>query len=146
VGKCSSPLEDKKCNGAPKVAGLGGECAAYCGARDVRKAACTPAIVNITVSGAKDAAAGTQYEQVIERTLPAILRVEQRLKTRMELLARSQTAVSDGLKAIASSSAAQLPAVNPCLIGVEKAVTEGITTLKDDFRAASLVSTIAQGK
>ena len=125
---------------------IGGECAAYCTTRDLRKAACTPAIVNITVKGAKDAAAGVQYEQVIERSLPAILRVEQRLKNRMEALVRNQAVVSDGLKAITSGGAPQLQALSPCLIGVEKAMTEGLTTLKDDFRAASLVATIAQGK
>jgi hypothetical protein len=32
------------------------------------------------------------------------------------------------------------------LFGVEKAVTEGVTTLNDDFRAASLVQTIAESK
>jgi hypothetical protein len=147
LGKCSSALQDRQCTtGLAKVASLGPECAAYCGTRDVRKSVCTPAVVNITVKGAKDSAAGTQYEQVIERSLPAILRVEQRLKSRMETLARNQTAVSDGLKAIASGSAPQLPALNPCLLGVEKVMTEGMTTLKDDFRAASLAATIAQGK
>jgi len=98
------------------------------------------------VTGAKDAAASAQYEQVIEHNLPAILRVGQKLKGRMEALAKNQAAVSEGLKAITAGGSSALPSLNPCLFGVEKAVTEGVTTLNDDFRAASLVQTIAESK
>jgi len=146
VGKCSSALQQQQCNGTPKVASLGGECAAYCVTRDVRKSVCTPAIVNITVAGAKDAAASAQYEQVIERNLPAILRVGQKLKGRMETLAKNQTTVSDGLKAITAGGSSALTTLNPCLFGIEKTMSGGVTTLNDDFRAAQLVQTIAESK
>lgn len=146
VGKCSAAVQDPKCSVTPKVAGLSDECAAYCGTRDVRKSACTPAIVNVTVSGAKDTAAATQYEQAIERNLPAILRIEQKLKDRINTLAKNHAVVSDGLKAITAGGSSALPALNPCLFGAEKTVTEGVALLNDDFRATELAATIARGK
>jgi hypothetical protein len=146
MGKCSSPVRDPKCPGMVKVDGGGLECSAYCATRSVRKVACSAAVVNVTIAGAPDAAGARVYQQAIERNLPPILKVQRRLQGRLDLIAKDQAIVSSGLAAITASSASALPALSPCLFGVEKGVTEGIDRLNSDFRGASLIATVAQAR
>ena len=142
AGKCASPLTELACAGTLQPANVGPECIAACATRAARKATCTMATVNVTVSGAKDVAAGTAYEGAIEHALPLLLRIERRLRGRVEGIAKNQKLVGDGLKEVSQRG----PGANAsaCLIAVEKTVTEGTATLNADYRATSLVVTLAQ--
>jgi hypothetical protein len=138
-------VQEPKCLGAVKLAGISNECSAYCELRAVHRMACGTAPVDVRITGTKDAAA-TAYAGAIERHLPAVLKIVQQLKGRGEALTRARAAVADGVKAVTASGAAALPALAPCLSGYVKAATEGVTSLLEDLRAANDVANAARAK
>ncbi|MFT3772531.1 MAG: hypothetical protein QM820_44625 [Minicystis sp.] len=145
AGSCSVPMQDPKCLGPVKLTGTSAACAAYCEVRALHRGVCSTTPVDVRVTGTKDPAA-TAYAGAIERHLPAVLKVVQKLKGRNEALSRTKVAVADSVKAITAGGASALPALAPCLSGYDKAAAEGVTSLFEDLRAATDVATAARAK
>jgi hypothetical protein len=146
AGSCSVPVQDPKCLGAVKLAGTSNECAAYCELRAMHRMACGASLVDVRITGTKDAAVTAAYVGAIERHLPAVLKVVQQLKGRGEALTRAKAAVSDSVKGITASGAEALPALAPCLSGYDTAATSGVTSLFEATRAANDVANAARAK
>jgi hypothetical protein len=146
AGKCSVALEDPRCSGTVKIAGIGPECGAYCEIRALHRVACGAAQVDVHVIGAKDAKARVAYEGAIERHLPAILKIEAQLKDHVAAVAKAKAAVADGLKAITDSGSPALPALSPCLFGYNQASVQGTDSVLASFRAATEVAAIARAR
>jgi hypothetical protein len=146
TGKCSVPLEDLRCMGTVKLAATGPACAAYCDMQSIHRMTCGSAQVDARASGAKDAAAATAYVSAVEKHLPAILNIEQKLKGRMDEVGKTKGVVADGLKAINESGSPALPALTACLGSYDKATSEGVASLLAASRSASQVASTAQGK
>jgi hypothetical protein len=144
TGRCSVPLTDPKCLGSVKLA-TGPECASYCEVRTLHRMTCGAAQVDVRIGGTK-APEATAYGKAIERHLPAILKIEQQLKGRIDTLNRAKTAVADGLKAITATGGSTLPALSPCLFGYEKATVEGVQSLIEGWRSATAVGAAARTK
>lgn len=143
LGACSKTMSDVRCGDVAKPEGASPECTDYCETRGTRKAVCTPAIVNVTVTGAKDETARAAFENAIERNLPAVLRAERHLRNRLDVIQKNGDVVTNGLKAISKGDAGK---VEPCIVGAEKDVTEGVTTLKEDYAAAKNVLGVVGAK
>jgi hypothetical protein len=145
AGRCSVAVQAPQCLGSVKLAATSTECGSYCELRAVHRAACGAAQVDVRVDGPKDAPAGV-YAGAIERHLPAVLKVEQQLKGRVELLNRAKGAVASGLKAITASGGAAMPTLSSCLFGYDKVTVEGVTSLLQASRSASEVVAAARAK
>ncbi len=146
TGKCSVPSEDLRCLGTVKLAGTGPACAAYCDMQSIHRMTCGAAQVDARAAGAKDGAAAAAYVSAVEKHLPAILNIEQKLKGRMESVTKTKGVVADGLKAINESGSSALPALTACLASYDKATAEGVASLLAASRSASQVASTAQGK
>jgi hypothetical protein len=144
-GRCSVPETDVRCTGTVRIGGSA-ECASYCDLFAARHMSCSPAQVDVRVTGAKDTAAATAYRTSIERHLPLLMRVERQLAGRPEGLARAQAAVSAGVKAISAGAGATTPALAACGVGYEKAETEGVASLMEDIRTVGTVTLAARAK
>ncbi|APR76943.1 keratin associated protein [Minicystis rosea] len=145
AGTCSVPMQDTRCLGAVKLAGVSPECSAYCEMRALHRGACSTPQVDVRVSGTKEPAA-TSYAGAIERHLPAVLKTVHKLKGRGEALTRAKSAVADSVKAVTAGGDAALPTLAPCLSGYDKAAAEGVTSLFEDLRAATDVLNTAKAK
>ncbi len=145
AGRCSVPLQDVRCAGTVKVGGSP-ECAPYCDLFAARHMACSPGQVDVRVSGAKDAAAASAYRTAIERHMPMLLRVERQLAGRADGLGRAKAVVSAGTKAITAGAGAAAPALSECVNGYDKAATDGVASLAEDFRAVSEVTLAAKAR
>lgn len=146
TGKCSVPVEDARCMGTVKLAATGPACAAYCDMQSIHRMTCGAAQVDARASGAKDSAAAATYVSAVEKHLPAILNIEQKLKGRMDSVNKTKGVVADGLKAINESGSPALPSLAACLSSYDKATSEGVASLLAASRSASQVASTAQGK
>jgi hypothetical protein len=145
AGKCSVGLEDARCAGAVRIAGLP-ECASYCELRAIHRTTCEAALVDVHVEGVKDAKARSMFEGTIERNLPLILKVEAAVKDRLGAIGRAKTDVAAGLKAITDAKSAAQDTLSPCIFGYEKGAVEGADGLLASFRAATDAIAAAKAK
>jgi hypothetical protein len=144
TGRCSVPVTDPKCLGTLKLS-TSAECASFCELRAVQGMVCGAAQVDVRMGGTKDPQA-TAYAGTIERHLPMLLKIEQQLKGRTELLTKAKAAVADGTKSITASGGSALPALSPCLFNYDKATAEGVTGLLEAHRAVNEVVLVARSK
>ncbi len=145
AGKCSVPVQAAQCLGSVKLAATSVECGSYCEVRAVHRTPCGAAVVDVRVDGPKDPAA-VVYAGAIERHLPALLKVEQQLKGRAEVLARAKAAVVDGLAAITKGGDPAVPTLASCLFGYDKVAIEGVDSLVQNARSVSEVVLVARAK
>jgi hypothetical protein len=145
TGKCSVAVTEPRCLGSVKLAAASAECSSYCELRAVHRMACAAAQVDVLVSGTRDASAVT-YAGAIERHLPAVLKIEQQLKGRLDALNKAKTAVAEGLKAITRDGGAALPALSSCVFSYDKATVEGVASLLEDYRSVTDLAAAAKAK
>jgi hypothetical protein len=145
AGRCSGAVQAPQCLGTVKLAATSVECGSYCELRAVHRAACGAAQVGVRVDGPMDPGA-VVYRGAIERHLPAVLKVEQQLKGRVESLNRAKAAVASGLKAITAGGGPAMPMLSSCLFGYDKVTVEGVTSLLQDSRSASEVVAAARAR
>ena len=145
LGKCSVDLKDAKCTGLFKSTGAPEECRAYCETRGDRRATCSAAVVDVTVTGAKDAAAAKTYESALQHHLGAVAKIGQGLAARIQAAENNAKLVTTGVKAVTTASdSEELRAVTPCLSGFVGPATEGSLGLKSTMAAATAVLAAAK--
>jgi hypothetical protein len=138
LGKCSVDLKDAKCTGLFKATGAPDECRAYCETRIDRKATCNAAVVDVTITGAKDAAAAKTYEAALQHHLGAVAKIGQGLAPRIAAAQNNAKLVTTGVKSVTTASdSEEIRAVTPCLSGFVGPATEGSLGLKSTAAAAA---------
>lgn len=145
TGRCSVPITDPKCLGSVKLASTSAECSSYCEMRAVHRMPCGSAQVDVRVGGAKDNLA-LAYAGTIERYLPAVLKIEQQLRGRLDALNKAKAAVADGLKAITTDGGTAMPALSSCVFSYDKAAVEGVTSLLGNYRSVTELSAAAKAR
>jgi hypothetical protein len=98
-GSCSVQMQSPTCEGAMTPPRASAECDARCEADVGAKLECSPARVDVIVSGAADAGAATQLTAALRRHLPGVLKVAIGMKDQALGVAAQGRAVVDGVQA-----------------------------------------------
>ncbi len=145
LGACSVDVKDAKCTGLFKATGAPDECRAYCETRMGRRAACGPAPVSVSVTGAKDATAAKTFEAALEHHLGAVARIGLGLAPRIQAAQNNAKRVTTGVKSVTNASdSEEIRAVTPCLSGFVGPATEGSLALKSTAAAAAALLAAAK--
>jgi hypothetical protein len=98
-GSCDVEFKEPKCSGQVKPPEMSAECQANCDAELSGKVECVPARVVVKIEGGADAEAGAKLVKAIEANLPALLKVTQGMRGRLEGAVGSVRASVEGMNA-----------------------------------------------
>jgi hypothetical protein len=158
TGKCSAEFKAPRCSGEMKPPQMSADCKAKCDTEVTAKAECTPAHVGVKIEGATDAKAAEHYKLVLEKNLPAVLKVALGIGERGAKVAGQVKVVVEGLQGSLSTmvkgdtggmTGAKLAA---CLSAPFKGAIDGAASLKAnvnvsvDVKASASGSASASGK
>jgi hypothetical protein len=98
-GSCSVQMQSPRCEGAMNPPEASAECDARCEAHVGASVVCTPARVDLFVSGAADADAAARLAATLKRNLPGVLKVAIGMKDQALGVAAQGKAVAQGVQA-----------------------------------------------
>lgn len=139
-GSCSVEFKAPKCSGELKPPSMSAECSASCDAQVSGKVECTPARVNLKMSGAADMEAATKLKGAIEANLPGILKVTLGMKGRIEGAVENVKASLEGVKAAVTGGGQAALKVGGCIAASLKAQADASVSINVSVSASASAS------
>ncbi len=139
-GSCDVEMKAPKCSGEIKPPEMSAECKASCDAQVSGKLECTPASVNLKMSGAADMEAATKLKAAIEANLPGILKVTLGMKGRIEGAIDNVKASIEGVKAAVTGGGEAALKVGGCIAASLKAQVDASVSLNVSVSASASAS------
>jgi hypothetical protein len=142
-GKCDVEMKAPKCSGEVKPPQVSAECKAHCNAKANAKLECHPASVLAKLDGAADMQAATKLKAVLDKDLPAILKVSMGMKGKLENVVSDVKASLEGAEAAVKGGGDAALKVGGCFVGSLKAQADAAVSINVSVKASASASASA---
>jgi hypothetical protein len=139
-GSCSVEFKEPKCSGEVKPPEMSAECKAHCNAQVNGKLECRPAVVNVKLEASADAPSAAKLKSVLEKDLPAVLKVSLGMKGKLEGIQANVKSSLEGVKALAMSSGAAALKVSGCFAESLDAEAKASVSINVSVKASASAS------
>jgi hypothetical protein len=133
-------MKAPKCSGEVVPPEMSAECKANCDAKVSGKLECSPAVVTVKIEGAADAQAAAKLKSVLEKDLPALLKVTIGMKTKLEKVSGNVKTAVEGAEATVKAGGTSALKAAACFAGSLKAQAQASVQINVSIKASASAS------